>query len=111
MIICGAQVRIKDYISEPKDDGYRAVHVIVKYDDRRIEVQLRTRIQHEWAFTVEGVTSRFGLDVKAGGGPPEVREWFAAVSEAMPEGTSGQRQSHNSVVSVARISAAVGVTR
>lgn len=46
-------VRIKDYISEPKDDGYRAVHVIVKYDDRRIEVQLRTRIQHEWAFTVE----------------------------------------------------------
>ncbi len=76
-------VRIKDYISEPKDDGYRAVHVIVKYDDRRIEVQLRTRIQHEWAFTVEGVTSRFGLDVKAGGGPPEVREWFAAVSEAM----------------------------
>lgn len=76
-------VRIKDCISEPKDDGYRAVHVIVKYDDRRIEVQLRTRIQHEWAFTVEGVTSRFGLDVKAGGGPPEVREWFAAVSEAM----------------------------
>lgn len=76
-------VRIKDYISKPKDDGYRAVHVIVKYDDRRIEVQLRTRIQHEWAFTVEGVTSRFGLDVKAGGGPPAVRDWFAAVSEAM----------------------------
>lgn len=76
-------VRIKDCISEPKDDGHRAVHVIVKYDDRRIEVQLRTRIQHEWAFTVEGVTYRFGLDVEAGGGPPEVREWFAAVSEAM----------------------------
>lgn len=46
-------------------------------------MRLRTRTQHERAFTVEGVTSRFGLDVKAGGGPLAVREWFAAVSEAM----------------------------
>jgi putative GTP pyrophosphokinase len=83
-------VRIKDYILEPKDDGYRAVHVIVKYRERRIEVQLRTRIQHEWAYTVEGVTARFGLDVKAGGGPPAVREWFVAVSEAMALEEHGQ---------------------
>ncbi|WP_083746574.1 RelA/SpoT domain-containing protein [Mycobacterium terramassiliense] len=75
--------RTKDYVAQPKPDGYRAVHVIVRYQGRLIEVQLRTQVQHEWAYTVESVTSRFGLDIKAGGGPPPVRDWFAAVSEAM----------------------------
>jgi putative GTP pyrophosphokinase len=76
-------VRTKDYVDQPKSDGYRAVHVIVKYQSRLIEVQLRTQVQHEWAYTVESITSRFGLDIKAGGGPAPVRDWFAAVSEAM----------------------------
>lgn len=76
-------VRVRDYIEEPKDDGYRAVHVIVRYHGRLIEVQLRTQIQHEWAYKVESVTSRFGLAIKSGGGPPPVRAWFQAVSVAM----------------------------
>jgi ppGpp synthetase/RelA/SpoT-type nucleotidyltranferase len=76
-------IKIKDYIVEPKPDGYRGIHVITKYDRRRIEVQLRTQVQHEWAFTVESVTSRYGLEIKTGGGPSAVREWFQAVSEAM----------------------------
>ena len=76
-------VRSKDYVDQPKSDGYRAVHVIVKYQGRLIEVQLRTQVQHEWAYTVESITSRFGLDIKAGGGPAPVRDWFAAVSDAM----------------------------
>jgi ppGpp synthetase/RelA/SpoT-type nucleotidyltranferase len=79
----GVFVRMKDYIEQPKPDGYRAVHVIVRYHGRLIEVQLRTQVQHEWAYTVESVTSRFGLDIKSGGGPEPVRDWFAAVSEAM----------------------------
>ncbi|WP_078313164.1 MULTISPECIES: RelA/SpoT domain-containing protein [unclassified Mycobacterium] len=76
-------IKVQDYIAEPKDDGYRGVHVIVKYHGRRIEVQLRTQVQHEWAFTVETVTSRYGLAIKSGGGPAPVREWFQTVSEAM----------------------------
>jgi ppGpp synthetase/RelA/SpoT-type nucleotidyltranferase len=76
-------VRVRDYIEEPKDDGYRAVHVIVRHRDRKIEVQLRTQTQHEWAYTVESVAARIGLDIKSGGGPAPVRDWFAAVSEAM----------------------------
>jgi ppGpp synthetase/RelA/SpoT-type nucleotidyltranferase len=76
-------VRIRDYVEQPKPDGYRAVHVIVRYHGRLIEVQLRTQVQHEWAYTVESVTSRYGLDIKAGGGPQPVRDWFVAVSEAM----------------------------
>lgn len=76
-------VQVRDYIQNPKDDGYRAIHVIAKYHGRRIEVQLRTQVQHEWAYTVESVTSRFGLAIKSGGGPRAVREWFQAVSAAM----------------------------
>lgn len=79
----GGGIKVKDYIAEPKPDGYRGVHVIVKYHGRQIEVQLRTQVQHEWAFTVESVTSRYGLAIKSGGGPREVREWFQAVSAAM----------------------------
>jgi putative GTP pyrophosphokinase len=84
------KVRIKDYVEQPKPDGYRAVHVIVRYHGRLIEVQLRTQVQHEWAYTVESVTSRLGLDVKSGGGPPPVRDWFLAVSEAMAAEEHGQ---------------------
>jgi putative GTP pyrophosphokinase len=76
-------VKVRDYIDSPKEDGYRAVHVIVRYHGRLIEVQLRTHVQHEWAFTVESVTSRHGLAIKSGGGPAPVREWFQSVSEAM----------------------------
>lgn len=76
-------VRIKDYIENPKADGYRAVHIYVRYDGRLVEVQLRTRIQHEWAYTVETITSRLGVDIKGGAGPDPVRGWFAAVSAAM----------------------------
>lgn len=81
--------RVRDYIDQPKPDGYRAVHVIVEYGGRSIEVQLRTQIMHEWAYTVEGMNSRFGLDVKAGNGPAAVSQWFQAVSEAMAIEESG----------------------
>ena len=80
---------IRDYIGQPKSDGYRAAHVVVQYHGRLIEVQLRTQLQHEWAYTVESMASRPGLDIKSGGGPPPVRAWFAAVSEAMAAEESG----------------------
>jgi len=43
----------RDYISDPRRSGYRGVHVIVGYDGRQIEVQLRTRVMHDWAIAVE----------------------------------------------------------
>lgn len=72
-----------DYIKYPKKSGYRGVHVISEYNDRLVEVQLRTRTMHEWAVMVERITSLVGVDVKSGEGPAEIRDWFQAVSEAM----------------------------
>jgi len=34
--------RVRDHFECPKDDGYRAVHVIVKKDGCYVEIQLRT---------------------------------------------------------------------
>ncbi len=41
-------VHVDDYISQPRASGYRGVHVMVQYDGRTIEVQLRTQVMHSW---------------------------------------------------------------
>lgn len=55
-------VKIYNYILLPKKSGYRGVHRVYKSYDKsqshawkgfQIEVQLRTRLQHLWATTVE----------------------------------------------------------
>ena len=56
-----------DYITDPRESGYRAVHVVVDYRGRQIEVQLRTPAMHAWALTVELQSSRTGLNLKQDG--------------------------------------------
>ncbi|MCQ8879666.1 RelA/SpoT domain-containing protein [Pseudoalteromonas shioyasakiensis] len=55
-------VKSYDYIKHPKATGYRGIHRVYKsynnleshdYKGFQIEVQLRTRLQHLWATTVE----------------------------------------------------------
>lgn len=54
--------RVYDYIERPKSSGYRGVHRVYKsydniakhdYKGYSIEVQVRTKLQHLWATTVE----------------------------------------------------------
>lgn len=52
-----------DYISKPKADGYRSVHLVFRYfsnssereiyNGQRIEIQIRSKLQHSWATAVE----------------------------------------------------------
>lgn len=81
-------LRVADYIASPKASGYRGVHVVVSYPDlegvnRALEVQLRTRVMHEWAFTVERLGGRLRADLKSNVGPEPVLEFLRAASEAM----------------------------
>ena len=78
-----------DYIEVPKDDGYRGVHLIYKYVGRgksvaynglRIEVQLRTQIQHAWATAVETVGLFRREALKSGEGDVRWREFFRVAS-------------------------------
>jgi len=58
--------KVDDYITSPKKDGYRGIHLIVKLraeDNRsrygpRIEIQIRTALQHVWATAVEIAQAR-----------------------------------------------------
>ena len=65
--------KIKDYISSPQSSGYRSYHAIYQIPERgisyRIEVQIRTHLQHLWATGVEAVGEVYGLEYKS----PDVR--------------------------------------
>jgi ppGpp synthetase/RelA/SpoT-type nucleotidyltranferase len=82
-----------DYIARPKVTGYRALHVVVDYYDRRVEVQLRTEVQHEWAIAIERLGGRIGEDLKGGRGPGEIHEFFERVSQAMALEEDGRQPS------------------
>jgi ppGpp synthetase/RelA/SpoT-type nucleotidyltranferase len=77
--------RVREYIAGrapgPKDDGYRAVHVIVERDGYYIEIQLRTPWQDAWAQSVEQDTRRLRTGLKFGAGPADLREYYRVVAE------------------------------
>ena len=73
--------RFRDYVAEPKPDGYRALHLINRNRGRLIEVQLRTPLQDSWANVVEAFARTIAPGLKFGEGPPELREYFAALGD------------------------------
>lgn len=61
----------RDYISTPRETGYRSYHLMVKPDsednfERIIEIQVRTTEQHNWATLVEITDQIFKVKVKEG---------------------------------------------
>jgi len=97
--------RTRDYIQEPKDDGYRSIHLVYKYRSNvaqyqpflghRIEIQIRSQLQHAWATAVEVFITFTGIPAKIGPGEiagilprpvSEIANWrrfFALISSAM----------------------------
>ncbi len=78
-----------NYIAEPKTDGYRSHHIILKfrgtgvsevYNRQTVEVQLRTRLQHAWATAVEAVGLVRGENIKGGEGDEDWRRFFQLMS-------------------------------
>jgi ppGpp synthetase/RelA/SpoT-type nucleotidyltranferase len=85
------------YIFQPKPDGYRSHHMVLKfrgkseeevYDGRRVEVQIRTELQHSWATAVEAVGLFRREDLKAGQGNSDWLRLFKLMSAefALDEG-------------------------
>ena len=80
--------RFKDYISQPKNNGYRSIHTTVSgRDGKRVEVQIRSRQMHEvaesgvaahWAYR-DGtrVENPFAVDPA---------RWVTALTERFDEG-------------------------
>jgi hypothetical protein len=78
-------LRVDDYVSNPRDSGYRGIHLIYSYQSDRktefnglkIEIQLRSRQQHAWATAVETVDTFTGQALKGGEGKDEWKRFFA----------------------------------
>lgn len=73
--------RRRDYITAPNAMGYRALHFTVMRDERKIEVQVRTRGQQVWANAIEAADSRLGLTLKDGVGPDSMLEYFSVLGD------------------------------
>lgn len=82
-----------DYISSPKEDGYRSIHLIYRYKNPRateydglhVELQLRTRLQHAWATAVETVDIFANQAIKAGQASLLWGEFFQLASAAFAQ--------------------------
>jgi ppGpp synthetase/RelA/SpoT-type nucleotidyltranferase len=84
--------RTYDYIENPKLSGYRSLHLVYKYHSEhpttkiyngmRLEIQIRTRIQHAWATAVETMALFLKESLKASEGPEEWLEFFALSGSA-----------------------------
>lgn len=81
---------IHDYVASPKEDGYRSVHIIYRYENKKVpqynglhvEMQFRTQVQHAWATAVETVDTFFNQAIKAGDADKRWTEFFQLASAA-----------------------------
>lgn len=74
-----------DYIAKPAASGYRGIHLIYRYNsdrnehynDLKIEVQIRSILQHAWATAVETVGTFLQQALKSNIGEAEWLRFFA----------------------------------
>ncbi|RWX62601.1 hypothetical protein EN780_26145 [Mesorhizobium sp. M4B.F.Ca.ET.089.01.1.1] len=101
-----------DYFANPRPSGYRGHHLVMEFQplvneqqhrDRRIEVQLRTGLQHAWATAVEAVGIMRRENMKRGSGDPDWLRLFALMSTdfameedgaVVPGTPEGRRERH-----------------
>jgi hypothetical protein len=81
--------RERDYIKQPKDSGYRGIHLVYRYNGQKteysahsIELQIRSKIQHSWATAVEVVGTFTGQGLKASQGHTKWLKFFKLASIA-----------------------------
>lgn len=86
--------KVDDYISSPKTDGYRSLHLKLDYaDDRhpqfeglRMEVQVRSYPQHAWATAVESLGLFMAQNFKGGEGDRAWRRLLLLMASEFADG-------------------------
>ena len=85
------KINEKNYILNPKKDGYRSIHLIYRYYSDKgkkeyngllVEVQIRSKLQHLWATAVETVDFFTRQAIKSNEGEEEWSSFFKLVSSA-----------------------------
>lgn len=78
----------KDYITAPKVSGYRGIHLVYQYVSETnqhyrnilLEIQIRTKLQHLWATSVETVGAFVQHSLKSSQGPNMWLDFFKLVA-------------------------------
>jgi ppGpp synthetase/RelA/SpoT-type nucleotidyltranferase len=90
-----------DYIAAPKDTGYRSVHIVKTYAGSgeawhglKVEIQVRTQLQHVWATAQETVGMLTGNDLKGGEGDTRWMRLMVLMSSYIAD-LEGQPQATN----------------
>jgi hypothetical protein len=83
----------KDYIAFPKASGYRSIHLKYRfaarvpatdaYSSLKIEIQLRSLLQHRWATAGEAVGTFTHAALKSSKGDPHWLRFFALMSSVL----------------------------
>lgn len=89
-----------DYIKSPKEDGYRSIHLICNFSDENnpdykkqvVEIQIRTKIQHYWATTLETIDIIEDTSMKTGHGNEAWMKFFKDVSVAFSDFEKGENK-------------------
>ena len=84
-------VQYKNYILEPRSSGYRGLHLVYSYNSERnprwqglkTEIQIRSRLQHQWATAVEIVGTFTGAELKSSLGDERWLRFFALMSSVI----------------------------
>jgi putative GTP pyrophosphokinase len=79
---------------ERPSHGYRAVHVIVRVNDKTVEVQVRSTLQHRWAEISEKLADVSDPALKYGGGEPRLRRLLSDLSRVVEDAEKRRDISH-----------------
>ena len=78
----------KSYIETPKESGYRSIHMVYKYDKNipiekqcKVEIQIRTKLQHSWATAVEVTGTYLNQSLKQSFGDEKYLDIFKKISK------------------------------
>ena len=85
----------RDYIAQPRETGYRGVHLVCEYQSpnekqavyngRRVEIQIRSRLQHVWKTSVEIVDTFTGQKLKSGIGRADWDAFFVSLGRVLAD--------------------------
>jgi ppGpp synthetase/RelA/SpoT-type nucleotidyltranferase len=81
-----------DYRDKGRDDtGYRSLHLILERSGKILELQIRSKIQHYWAETIERTSVIYGYHLKEKEGNPIVISYFKKLSDVFFEIENGKK--------------------
>lgn len=91
-------------------NGYRAVHVIAKVEQRLVEIQVRTALQQLWAELCEKLADLIDPAIKYGGGREDLKQLLTEASEGIAEHETNELEVLEMQRAVARMLLTTGLT-